>query len=278
MAEPVVPAALTDASQAVTVAYVHQNNVTYSWHHSMMEMVGWDLSNHGRIMAGGYIAMRCGSDGLVQARNQAVRHFLDDRPADWMFWIDTDMGFAPDTVDRLLEAADAAERPIVGGLCFSLRETDPDLMGGWRTAPTPTIFDWAHDGDKTGFAVRWDYKAETLTQAAGTGSACLLVHRTVFEKIREQFGDIWYNRVPNTATGQLVSEDLSFCLRAGAAGFPLFIHTGVRTSHMKPAWVAEEDYWQHRAVNPVLTTPAAAGATVREGFTAEQAIKAAGNG
>jgi len=252
------PDALTasDSSGAVTVAYVHQNEVTYSWHHSMIELVGWDLSNHGRIMAGGYIAMRCGSDGLVEARNKAVRHFLEDKPADWLFWVDTDMGFEPDTVDRLMEAADPVERPMVGALCFSLRETDPDLMGGWRTSPTPTVFDWAkvpagENGDEQmGFAVRWDYPANALVQCAGTGSACLLVHRSVFERLDTKLGPVWYNRVPNTSTGQLISEDLSFCLRAGAAGIPLFVHTGVRTSHMKPVWVAEEDYWRRRAFDP----------------------------
>ena len=235
-----------DPAEAVTVAYVHQNEVTYSWHHSMIEMVGWDLTNHGRIMAGGYIAMRYGSDGLPEARNQAIKHFLADKPADWLFWIDTDMGFAPDTIDRLLEAADPDERPMVGGLCFSLRETGPDSAGGWRTAPTPTIFDWAKVDEQMGFAVRWDYAADTLTQCAGTGSACLLIHRTVFERVEEKFGPVWYDRVPNTSTGQLVSEDLSFCLRAQSLGIPLFVHTGVQTTHMKPLWVGEEDYRRQR--------------------------------
>ena len=245
-----------DPAQAVTVAYVHQNEVTYSWHHSMIELVGYDLAHHGRIMAGGYIAMRCGSDGLVEARNRAVRHFLEDRQAEWLFWIDTDMGFEMDTVDRLLEAADPVERPMVGGLCFSMRETDPDGMGGWRTAPTPTVFDWAkipaEDGGEPqmGFAVRWDYPPDTLVQCAGTGAACLLVHRSVFERLKVKYGQVWYNRVPNTSTGQLISEDLSFCLRAAAEQIPLFVHTGVRTTHMKPGWVAEQDYWRHRAFDP----------------------------
>jgi len=245
-----------DPAQSVTVAYVHQNEVTYSWHHSMIELVGYDLVNHGRVMSGGYIAMRCGSDGLVEARNKAVRSFLEDRPSDWLFWIDTDMGFEMDTIDRLLEAADPVERPMVGGLCFSMRETEADGMGGWLTAPTPTVFDWAKipgkDGaePQMGFAVRWDYPVNTLVQCAGTGSACLLIHRSVFERLAGKYGPIWYNRVPNTSTGQLISEDLSFCLRAAAEQIPLYVHTGVRTTHMKSAWVGEQDYWRHRAFDP----------------------------
>lgn len=259
MSEPAPqPTALIsgDRGEAVTVAYVHSNEVTYSWHHSMIELVGYDLANHGRIMAGGYIAMRCGSDGLPEARNQAARHFLDDKTADWLFWIDTDMGFEPDTIDRLLEAADPAERPMVGGLCFSMREDKPDGMGGWRTVPTPTVFDWANIDGQMGYAVRWDYKPNVLTRVAGTGSACLLIHRSVFETVAERHGPVWYDRVPNTSTGQLISEDLSFCLRTQALQIPLFVHTGVRTTHQKPVWVADEDYWRQRVFAP--TEPEAA--------------------
>src|SRR6185295_11962872 len=141
-------------ADAVSVAYVISNEVAASWYHSMIELVGWDLANKGRLLQGGYIAMRCGTNGLVEARNKAVAQFLADGRADWLFWIDTDMGFAPDTIDELMAAADPVQRPIVGALAFSQRETNPDGMGGWRTAATPTIFDWRHLGDQQGFGVR----------------------------------------------------------------------------------------------------------------------------
>lgn len=254
------PAALAsgDLGEAVTVAYVHSNDVAYSWHKSMTEMIGWDISNHGRIMAGGFIAMRCGTNGLVQARNMAVQNFLEDKRADWLWWVDTDMGFAPDTIDRLLEAADPIDRPIVGALCFSMREYENDGLGGWRTAPTPTVFDWANIDGQMGFAIRYDYKPNVLTQAAGTGSACVLIHRSVFEKVADQFGPTWYDRVPNTSAGQLVGEDLSFCMRVNAAQIPLFIHTGVRTTHMKTAWIGDEDYWRQQVFAPARVEEEAA--------------------
>src|SRR3546814_21193439 len=63
------------------------------------------IANHGRIIRGGYIAMRCGTDGLVDCRNKAVAEFLAEGTADWPFWVDTDKAFAPDTVDRLTSEA-----------------------------------------------------------------------------------------------------------------------------------------------------------------------------
>jgi hypothetical protein len=54
--------------------------------------------------------------------------------------------------------------------------------------------------------------------------------------------------VPNTTTGQLIGEDLSFCLRAGALKIPIFVHTGVPTTHFKHFWLSEDDYWRQVAL------------------------------
>jgi hypothetical protein len=235
---------------AVAVAYVYNGHqVAYSWHHSMVEMIGYDLCHEGRIIRGGYVAMKCGTDGLADARNKAVKLFLKEDLADWLFWVDTDMGFAADTVDRLLAAADPVERPVVGGLAFTQKEEESDLMGGWRCRAAPTVFDWTVLGDgQMGFSVRWNYPPGTLVRCAGTGSACVLIHRSVFERVQEKFGT-WYDRVPNTTTGQLLSEDLALCLRAGALDIPVHVHTGVRTTHQKTLWLAEDDYYGQVALS-----------------------------
>jgi hypothetical protein len=98
-----------------------------------------------------------------------------------------------------------------------------------------------------GFAVRWDYPPNTLIQVGATGTACVLVHRSVFARLEERYGRVWYDRVPNTTTGQLLGEDMSFCLRAGALKIPMFVHTGVKTTHLKAVWLGDEQYQQQRA-------------------------------
>ena len=251
---------MTGASDvAVTVAYVHPNEVTTSWHQSLLNLIGWDLGHGCHVARGGWIGIRCyGADGIPAARNNAVKQFLESN-AEWLFWIDTDMGFEPDAVDRLLEVADPETRPIVGGLCFAQKQTVPDGMGGWRTALAPTIYDWTtiEATGETGFLSRREYPINSLIQCAGTGSACILIHRSVFEHLAADGKGDWYDRIPNpTANGRLLGEDLSFCLRAGAAGIPLHVHTGVRTTHFKPAWLGEEDYWAS-VVPPPATEPTA---------------------
>lgn len=253
---------VADSDGAVVVAYIHSQNVTYSWHHSLIELIGHDMGNAQRVLRGGYIAMTAETDGLADARNKTVKLFMEERQAEWLFWIDTDMGFAPDTIDRLLEVADPIERPIVGGLCFSQRQEKTDDMGGWRCLATPTIFDWGHDGDAMGFTVKFDYAVDAVQQCAGTGSACILIHRSVFEKIEETYGKHWYDRIPNPSMGRVVSEDLSFCMRANSLKIPAWVDSGVKTTHQKTLWLSETDYFSQLALADLQEqVPAATEAT-----------------
>jgi hypothetical protein len=248
-----------DMTGAVALAYVHSERVSYSWHHSMTEFMGFDFANAGRVVRGGFVSIHCGTDGLVDARNKAVATFLAERQAEWLWWLDTDMGFPPDALDRLLAVADPDARPIVGALAFSQRQFEVDEMGGWRCRATPTIFDWEMVDDKQGFSVRCEYPDNMAVRAAGTGSACILIHRSVFERIAAEHGPVWYNRIPNPSMGQLTSEDLSFCMRVGALNIPLHIHTGVKTSHHKPVWLAEDDYLRQRALEAAIQDHAGTG-------------------
>lgn len=228
----------------VTLAYIHSAEVAHSWHSSYVELIGWDISHHQRVVRGGWLGMRCGTGGLIAARNETVERFLDERDNDWLWWIDTDMGFAPDTVDRLLYHAHTDDRPVVGALCFAHHETGLDGMGGYRAQPVPTLYQWVNVGpDKEGFTAWLDYPRDSLVRVAGTGAACILIHRSVFEKIAADVGGPhWYTPLINPSSGKPLSEDLSFCARATAAGAPIHVHTGVKTTHLKQVWLSEPDY------------------------------------
>lgn len=240
---------------SVCLAYVHDTEVAYSFHDSLVNLLMFDVANHGRILEGGYVAVRCAkSSDLVAARNHAVEGFLA-RAADWLFIVDTDMGFAPDTLERLLAVADPIQRPIVGGLCFAQKETAGDGLSGFFTAPRPTILDWVDTGDGPRFMGRSKYPVNSVVQCAGTGSACILIHRSVFEKIHDEVGPVWYNRIAGS-DGKPLGEDVSFCVRAGAVGIPIHVNTGVRTSHLKNQWVQEQHFWRHIQVPPA-TDPVA---------------------
>jgi hypothetical protein len=230
----------------VLFSYVHPTSVSRSWEFCKEQLLGYDLVNHGRVAAGGYDAIRCGTDGLPEARNVGAKALLES-DCDWLFWIDTDMGFPPDIVDRLIDVADPETRPIIGALCFLQKEEATDGMGGYTTSPRATIFDWRKVDAETGafgFTPRTMYPVNAVTPVGATGSAAILIHRSVFEKINDEYGPCWYDRQINPDTGKLMSEDISFCVRARAVGYPIFVHTGVRTTHHKQHWVSEVDYWR----------------------------------
>lgn len=234
---------------SVTVAYVHDVEVAHSFHLSFLNLVMADCLGEGRIMRGGYIAVRYGTGGIIEARNKVAAEFLS-RDAEWLLVIDTDMGFAPDSLERLLAVADPQTHPVVGGLCFAQKETVPDGIHGYRCAPRVTILDWVNTPDgRSGFSGRAAYPINALVSCAATGSAFILIHRSVLEAIAEEHGPVWYDRIPS-ADGGLLGEDVSFCVRAQAAGHRVAVHTGVRTSHMKTLWLAEEDFWTALDVTP----------------------------
>ena len=239
-----------DPMQAVAVAYVtNGNQVSYSFHHSTIQLLDHDLANHHRVWTGGWVPTRGGTDGLAYARNLAVKTYLSDKHADWLWWVDTDMGFPPDVVDRLFEAADPIQRPVMGALTFANRETDNDGMGGRRALAAPVIMHWTRREGESGFDTRWDYPPNTVVRCDGIGSACVLIHRSVFEKVKAKYGEHWYDRATNPSTGDLISEDLSFCARLMALEIPVHVHTGVPTTHQKTIWLSEEDYWQQRSLD-----------------------------
>jgi len=227
----------------VQVAYLHGNDVRHSWHESMRRLYEHDRVAFGRISGTkGPLNIRCGTGQLVLKRNYAVKLFLDGTPHEWLWMIDTDMGFAPDVVERLVQSAHPVDRPVVGALCFTLSDAAYDGMNGMRTSLVPTIYRMGHtrEGHAT-FSHFGDYPTNTMIQVAATGAACILFHRSVLEKVRADHGDHWFDQMYNE-DGQMVGEDFALCMRLGAAGIPIWVHSGIPTNHHKDVWISEDDY------------------------------------
>lgn len=197
----------------------------------------------------GVIDQQCASGQLVEARNNMVQYFLDESDVEWLWVVDSDMGFAMDTCSQLIGSADPVERPVVGALCFGLRlkETDEELYTN-RFLVYPTIYIWKEavndDGDVTdvGFSPMLDYERDALIECDATGAACFVVHRTVLEKMRAEFGHIWFNRLSHPA-GKTFGEDLSFFARMRQLGIPLYVNTAIRTMHDKGGVCVDQEWF-----------------------------------
>ena len=118
-----------------------------------------------------------GSGLLSKMRNKVVKSFLEQTESDWLLMIDTDEQLSVQVFDLLCDTAHDKERPIVTGLVFAAMDAALNVY----PKPMPTIF----QDTPAGFVPldRYDKNAVFQVEAAGTG--CLLIHRSVLEKMRE---------------------------------------------------------------------------------------------
>lgn len=209
---------------------------------------------------GSELRLVCGSGGIATGRNELARRFLDSTDGEWLWMVDTDMGFAPDTVDRLVETAAPDTAPVVGALCFCLRRESPGELHAERYLVQPTLYEYVETGDEVGFRAIGDYPRESVVQVSATGAACLLIHRSALAAVREHYGDEWFTpaRHPTGDHGRprVFSEDLSFCTRLGGVGLPLFVDTGIKTTHEKGGLFLDEETYAQQQVSAALLAAA----------------------
>lgn len=238
----------------VQLAYLHGETVSHSFMESIRAAWEYDATLTDRRLMPKPMNLRTSSGRLVQHRNFGAKLFLDKLDAEWLMWIDTDMGFEPHAIHQLLSVADPVDRPVVGGLCFATYFQEHDGRGGHRYTITPTMYQM---GMKTStgnasFCFYGPYPQNEVVRVAGTGSAFILIHRSVLERIRDSplFGATWYSELLDPE-GDIVGEDLSFCLRVNHLDMAVHVHTGVKTTHHKGQWLSEEDYIRQESLTAV---------------------------
>lgn len=206
-----------------------------------------------------YLRDLAGTMGIASARNHIATAFLDETDAEWLFMVDSDMGFEADTVDRLISSAQAGGFEVMGALAFALKRRllNPNPLNVELTRLCPTVYQLAELENESGFAPVFDYPRDAVMEVGGTGAACVVIHRGVLARIRYMYGDRWFEPITHP-TGdhgkpRTFSEDLSFCLRVQAVGAKVGVDTSVKTGHAKGGiFLTEEQYVIQRAVDEGL--------------------------
>jgi GT2 family glycosyltransferase len=223
--------------QKVVVAFPRHSDVSGRFMVCLDHLRQHDFKHFRRIADGGGI-VQTQTSIVAQGRNELVRMFLDHHDADWLWFIDTDMTFDPDILDDLVEAAHPRDRPIMGALCFSIQH-------GVKACPTLYV---VREDQAVGRV--FDYPRNSLMRCL-TGTGCLLIHRSVFEKMRDAKGSDGtrklypkpYEWFRDTALGELpVGEDITFCIRAESLGMPVHVNTAIKCGHEKRFIVDEAMY------------------------------------
>jgi hypothetical protein len=145
----------------------------------------------------------------IYGRNKLTERALE-RGAEWLMFIDDDHVFPTNILTRLL----ARELPIVGSLYLQRMQPFMPLAYSARLPDGYQPLDLtAHGPDE-------------LVEVAALGTGGMLIRSEVFHKLDFP----WFEH-------GVASEDLIFCDKARAYGFPVHVDLGVRLGHMMPSAV-----------------------------------------
>lgn len=225
---------------SVVPGFVDGNEWAACFGLSWADLLLRDQASSQRIIreGGQYVRKVAGTMGVAAGRNEIAAHFVHHTDAEWLWMVDTDMGFAPDTVDRMIQSAEANSVSVLGALCFA-QKLDPDVRQGdlfaarYRIAPTLYSYLERPNGER-GFQSITKYKRDAFQAVAGTGAACLLIHREALMAVGpEPFMPVTDPQAGGNGTPRTFSEDLSFCIRVQGADLEIGVDTSIKTTHYK---------------------------------------------
>lgn len=241
------PTKASDPDRQVITAWMTSGNPMHDFSASMIHMRDWDAHNE-HYLCGDISQMS--SPRIAETRCAAVDRFLTNpelQHANWLLMIDADMEFEPDTLSKMMRFADPEKVPILGAYTHG-------GYPGRGSRVFPTIYHL--DKDEVGLLTktwRGPVPRNALFKVGGTGAAFLLMHRQVLRDMLAAFGQRrdgtphaypWFEET-STAAGRGYGEDITFCHRAMALGYPVHVYTGVEIRHVKPYPMDSTDYHRH---------------------------------
>ena len=169
------------------------------------------------------LTMKMGSL-IYTSRNDIATQALQ-MDADYVFWLDSDMVFPPDTLIRMMN---------------TLRKNDLDILTGlyFRRVPpyTPVLFDkLSIDGDVCDFS-EFDSIPKDLFEVGGCGFGCVLMKTDVFFDVQSKFGNMF---APVANNG----EDIAFCCRAKECGYKIYCDPSIICGHVGYS-VVDDQYFR----------------------------------
>lgn len=178
----------------------------------------------------------CGPNEMIhymRARmsyHAGARNWLAEQMrGEWLLMLDTDHIFTPDILLKMLTLMQQYQVPILSGIY---------RHKALPHAPVLYMVDEAQAGFRS--IVEYDTTVP-LFQIGAAGGGCLLIHRNVFVRLRQQSPEPPFQ--PIGAKG----EDMSFFWRCHQAGIPAYATPQVEAHHLMLRAITTDDYvpeWQ----------------------------------
>ena len=170
------------------------------------------------------LSMQMGS--LIYTSRNALATQAIQIDADYVLWLDSDMVFEPDLLERMAGV---------------LRENNLDILTGlyFRRVPpyTPVLFDTLEiRDDQTCMWTEFTEIPNHLFKVGGCGFGCIFMKTDAFYDVQSKFGNMF---APFGSTG----EDLAFCWRARQCGYEIWCDPTIICGHVGYT-ISDEKYYE----------------------------------
>ena len=162
---------------------------------------------------------------IDMARNCLAKAAADDLECTHLFFVDMDMVFLPETLERLLSHG----KPVAGA--WYCDKSDPPRLTAWDWEP-----EWH----------RLKESGEGLQEVGGVPMGCTLIEAWVLRKMREIFKNEGWFLLTNKR-----GEDVHFSWRLHQMGIKSYLDNDLKIGHLKEAIYNYEYYELARKLHPI---------------------------
>lgn len=168
------------------------------------------------------LSMQMGS--LIYTSRNNLAQMAIQMDVDYVFWLDSDMVFEPDTLARMMKTLEENDYDILTGLYFR------------RVPPyTPVLFDKLDIRRNICSWSEFHEIPEEPFEVGGCGFGCVLMKTDVFYDVQSKHGNMF---APIANNG----EDIAFCWRARDCGFKIYCDPRIICGHVSHSIVDEKFY------------------------------------
>lgn len=153
---------------------------------------------------------------VYHARNNLARQAIKAE-ADWVLWLDSDMVFSPDLLQRMMKVCTENDISFLTALCFR------------RKPPyTPCIFEKLErlPEDKGAAYTAFMSVPDGRFKVGGCGFAGVLMSTDVLMSVAAKYQGRMFDPLPG------FGEDVSFCWRARQCGYDIWCDSKIEMGHV----------------------------------------------
>lgn len=151
---------------------------------------------------------------VYNARNNLARQAIKAE-ADWVLWLDSDMVFSPDLLQRMLKVCTENDIDFLTALCFR------------RKPPfTPCLFDRLDKIEKGASYTAIMSVPDGRFKVGGCGFAGVLMSTDVLMSVASKFSGRMFDPLEG------FGEDVSFCWRARQCGYDIWCDSEIEIGHV----------------------------------------------